>query len=167
MARKKSKFSPPGQDWRGKSQVFPRTGWNGGEKIWSPVPGISRHSPPPLAIPRKMSPRKKKRRGLVLQLCSLEILTRMGIHWRVKVTHNLLITQSQNIENHDIHRIQQQNNENHEKKIIPIQNHENHEIHKFLCQIQENHWNLIIPRQNHESHEVHIILEKIGKIMKI
>ena len=26
MARKKSKFSPPGQDWRGKSQVFPRTG---------------------------------------------------------------------------------------------------------------------------------------------
>ena len=45
--------------------------------------------------------------------------------------HENLLIQSQNIENHDIHRIQQQNNENHENLIILIQNHENHEIHRI------------------------------------
>ena len=45
LARKKSSFSPPGVTWRGKISIFD--------------PGNSRHSPPLLAIPRKMSPRKK------------------------------------------------------------------------------------------------------------
>ena len=51
LARKKSSFSPPGVTWRGKISIFD--------------PGNSRHSPSPLAMPRQMRPRRKKRRGLV------------------------------------------------------------------------------------------------------
>ena len=48
MARKKSKFSPPGQGWREKSQVFPRPGSHGGEKFQFLTRGI-------LATPRPSS----------------------------------------------------------------------------------------------------------------
>ena len=54
--------------------------------------------------------------------------------------HENLIIQIQNIENHNIYRIQQQNNENHENLILPIRNHENLENHR-------------IHRQNHEKYE--------------
>ena len=48
MARKKSKFSPPGQGWREKSQVFPHRGSHGGEKFQFLTRGI-------LATPRPSS----------------------------------------------------------------------------------------------------------------
>ena len=53
--------------------------------------------------------------------------------------------QIKNTENQEIHRIQQQNNGNHEKLIFPIHNHENHEIHRIHCQNQENYEHLIVP----------------------
>ena len=39
--------------------------------------------------------------------------------------------------NHEIHRIQCQNYENHKHLIIPQQNHENHEILRIQCKNNE------------------------------